>query len=103
VTSYKETRIAPLIRAHVLRFLETCRDHESTADILVTVINGTRDGLSVYYSDVVDELRWLERNGHVTLQGGDFLIVTATDRGLRIARDEDRDRGIAYPSLIRGA
>ncbi|MET4128384.1 hypothetical protein [Roseovarius sp. MBR-6] len=103
MSDYKEARIAPLIRAHVLRFLEGRKDHESTADILVTVINGTRDGLSVYYSDVVEELRWLERNGHLTLQGGDFLIVTATDRGLRIARDEDRDAGIAYPSMIKGA
>jgi hypothetical protein len=103
MSDYKEARIKPLIRAHILRFLETRRDHESTADILVTVINGTRDGLTAYYSDVAAELAWLERKAYVRLAGDDFLIVTATERGLRIARDEDRDPGIAYPSQIRGA
>lgn len=103
MNDYKERLIKPLIRAHVLRFLEVCRDHESTADILVSVINGTRDGLSVYYADVVEALRWLEARGYAVLEGGEFVIARATPAGLRLARDEARDDGVAYPSQIRGA
>lgn len=97
MTDYEENTIKPLRRAHILGFLETRKDYVSTADILVTVINGTRDGLTAYYSDVIADLAWLETKGYVRLSGEDFVVVEATARGLRIARDQDRDDGIARP------
>lgn len=95
MSNYESTKIKPLRRAHILRFLETRRDSQSTADILVSVINGTQDGLTAYYSDVIEDLAWLETKGYVTLQGEDFVIVTATERGLRVALGEERDQGVA--------
>jgi len=97
MTDYLEDTVKPLRRAHILRYLAQCRGYESNADILVSVINGTRDGLTVFYTDVIEALGWLENRGYVRLSGDEVVVVTATQRGLRLARGDDRDPGVAAP------
>lgn len=94
MSSYLEA-LKPLRRAIILRFLEQLRDYTSNADILVTIINRTPDGVTAYYNDVIDDLRWLEARGYVRLTGESVVVVEATPAGLRIARGDNIDAGIA--------
>lgn len=94
MTNYLD-RIRPIRRAIILHFLEKCRDYTSNADILMAIINGTPDGVTVYHSDVIEDLRWLSAKGYVDLNGEDVVIATSTSAGLRIARREEVDQGIA--------
>lgn len=83
-------------RGVVLQHLEQCKDYTASANILLDVANGV--GVPSYYSDLIEDLAWLENRGYVKLGGDeDVVIVEATSRGLRIARDEDIDDGIARP------
>jgi hypothetical protein len=95
MNDYVDTKIKPLRRAIILRFLETTRDNQSNADILTSVINGTPDGITAYYTDVVEDLRWLEAKGYVSLTGDEVVVVEATASGLRIATGDQTDKGIA--------
>ena len=90
-----EEKLKHIRRAIILRFLEMCKDYVSNADIILSVINSTPDGISAYHADVVSDLRWLETKGYVALTGNDTIVVEAQPSGLRIARGEDRDDGIA--------
>ena len=73
MTSYEETKVKPIRRSIILRFLERSQDYISNAEILVSVINGTRDGVTAYYADIVGDLAWLETKGYVTLSGEDIV------------------------------
>lgn len=95
MSEYMEKRVKPLRRAIILGFLERCRDYTSNADILMSVINGTPDGVSAWYSDVIEDLRWLEAKGFVTLGGENTVVVEATPAGRRLARGENVDPGVA--------
>jgi hypothetical protein len=95
MNDYVSTKIKPLRRAIILRFLETTRDNQSNADILTSVINGTPDGITAYYPDVVEDLRWLEAKGYARLSGDEVVVVEATAAGLRIANGDQADPGIA--------
>lgn len=95
MNDYVEKRVKPLRRAVILGYLEQCRDYVSNADIVTAVINGTPDGVTAYHSEVVDDLRWLEAKGYVELSGVNVVIAKATSAGLRIARKENVDPGIA--------
>lgn len=97
MSSYEETKVKPIRRGIILRFLERSIDYISNAEILLAVINGTRDGITAYHTDIVADLSWLETKGYVVLSGEDIVVVEATARGLRIARNEDMDQGIARP------
>lgn len=95
MSDYLEKKVKPIRRAIILAFLERSRDYTSNADILMSVINGTPDGVSAYYNEVVEDLRWLEAKGYVSLSGSDTVVVEATSAGLRISRAENVDPGIA--------
>ena len=95
MNDYMEKRVKPIRRAIVLRFLESCKDHISNADVIVWVINDTEDGITAYYNDVVEDLRWLEAKGYVQISGEATIVVSATPAGLRIARGENIDAGIS--------
>lgn len=92
--SYQE-KLQKIRRAIILRYLEDSQDYVSNADILLTVINSTPDGVSAYYSDVVADLRWLETKGYVIVTGDATVVAEATPSGRRLARGEDRDPGVA--------
>lgn len=95
MNDYIEKRVKPVRRAIILRFLESCKDYVSNADIIVAVINDTPDGISAYYSEVVEDLRWLEAKGYVHLRGDNTIIVILTPAGRRIARGDNIDTGIS--------
>jgi hypothetical protein len=95
MNGYVEKHVKPVRRAITLRFLEQCKGYNSNADIIVRVINDTPDGISAYYNEVVEDLRWLETKGYVQLTGENTIIVTATPAGLRIARGDNIDTGIS--------
>ncbi|KAA2314544.1 hypothetical protein E0K93_09510 [Puniceibacterium sp. HSS470] len=95
MNDYIEKRVKPVRRAIILRFLESCKAYISNADIIVAVINDTPDGITAYYSEVVEDLRWLESKGYVQLTGENTIIVTAIPAGLRIARGDNIDAGIS--------
>lgn len=95
MSDYVEKFVKPLRRAIILGFLERSKDYVSNADILTHVINGTQDGVSAYYSEVVEDLRWLEAKGYVAITGENTVVVTVTPAGRRIARGENIDAGIS--------
>lgn len=98
MSDYLERKVKPIRRAIVLTFLERCADYTSNADIILHVINGTPDGITVFYGDVIEDLRWLEAKGLVRLSGDDTVIAEATMAGVRIARGENYDPGVARQS-----
>lgn len=98
MSEYEEKTVKPLRRKVALAYLAKCQSYTSNADVILSVINGTRDGVTAYYSDVVDDLNWLETNGFVKLSGEDIIVVETTKRGLRVASGDDRHPGIARPA-----
>ncbi|MBB96939.1 MAG: hypothetical protein CML68_20370 [Rhodobacteraceae bacterium] len=95
MSGYTEDYIKPVRRAIILAFLEASKGHVSNADILMRVINRTKDGFTAYYSEAVEDLRWLEARGYVTITGDTTVVATATPAGRRIARGENIDAGIS--------
>ena len=78
VTLRKHRRLA------ILRHLEQCADYTSNASILTDVLDGV--GVTSSRDQVITELAWLKENGFVSYQdGGDFIVVEATARGVEIA------------------
>lgn len=80
---------ADTIRQHrrlaILRHLEAVADYTSNASILQSVLHGV--GVASSADQVVTELSWLREQGFVEYDGSaDFFVVTATRRGVEIAR-----------------
>lgn len=92
--SYSDT-LSPLRRRIILEYLQTRPDGEASADVLVSVINGTRDGVTAYYSEVVEDLRWLQNKGYLKVAGDEIVVCEITLAGERIANRQERDPGIA--------
>lgn len=99
MTSYLEQKVRPIRRAIILAFLEKSKDFVSNAEILTSVVNGSADGVRVYYNDVVEDLRWLEARGYVRVFGDSIVVAEALPPGLRIARNENVDPGISRDVL----
>jgi len=83
------TQYADTLRKHrrlaILRHLAACAEYTSNASILVDVLRGV--GLPSTRSQVVTELAWLAETGFVGNDDrGDFVISSATDRGVEIAQ-----------------
>lgn len=97
MTDYIETRIKPLRRRIILQFLADQKEYVSNADMILHFINDTRDGITAYFADVMADLAWLEQRGYVVLSGSEFVVVEATQRGLRIADGTAVDDGISRP------
>lgn len=72
-------------RLAILRHLEAIPEYTGNASILQDVLRGL--GLPVSRDQVVTELAWLMEQGFVSYDSGaDFVVVTATARGVDIAR-----------------
>ncbi|WP_233193106.1 VpaChn25_0724 family phage protein [Acidimangrovimonas sediminis] len=72
-------------RLAILRHLEACAEYTSNASILQDVLFGV--GLPSTRSEVVTELAWLKEQGFASYDDrADFVVVTATRRGVEIAR-----------------
>ncbi len=95
MTEYQTT-----LRAHrrlaILRHLEGCSEYTSNASVLVDVLRGV--GITSTRDQVVTELAWLAENGFTeNTDHGDFVITTATERGVEIARGQARHPDIQRP------
>lgn len=72
-------------RLAILRHLAACAEYTSNGSILVDVLRGV--GVTSTRAQVVTELSWLAETGFVVIDDrGDFVIATATDRGVEIAQ-----------------
>lgn len=91
---------ADLTRRHrrlaILRHLEHIDGYSSNASILTDVVNSV--GVPSTRDQITTELHWLDEQGLVTLQEiHDFVVATATDRGVEIALGRARHPDIQRP------
>lgn len=89
-----------MVRKHrrlaILRHLEEVSEYTANASILTDVLRGV--GVGGTRDQVVTEIVWLRDQGFVTADDHeDFVIVTATHRGLEIARGETSHPDIQRP------
>lgn len=84
-------------RLAILRHLEAIPEYCGNASILQDVLRGV--GLPATRDQVVTELTWLKEQGFVSYdEKADFLVVTATARGVEIARGLASHPDIQRPS-----
>lgn len=95
MTDYAET-IRQHRRLAILRHLEAVPDYTSNASILQSVLRGV--GLPSTADQVVTELSWLREQGFAEFEGSaEFLVVTATRRGVEIARGMATHQDVQRP------
>lgn len=83
-------------RREVLRFLADCGDYTSNGDVLRTFVNGI--GITTTRDAMLTDLFWLEEQGFLSLEDRqEFVVVTATERGVEIARGLARHPGVSRP------
>lgn len=83
-------------RREVLRFLADCGDYTSNGDVLLTILNHI--GIRTTRDAMITELHWLSEQGFVRLEDlQDFIVVTATERGVEIASGLARHPGVSRP------
>jgi hypothetical protein len=95
------TDYAKTVRLHrrlaILRHLEAIPEYTGNAAILQDVLRGL--GLPSSRDQVITELAWLREQGFVSYNAeADFLVVTATARGVDIARGVATHPEIQRPS-----
>lgn len=84
-------------RLAILRHLEAIPEYTGNASILQDVLRGL--GLTSSRDQIVTELAWLREQGFVAFDpAADFVVVTATARGVDIARGLATHPDIQRPS-----
>lgn len=93
--SYQQT-VSEHRRLTILKHLEKVSGYTANASILTDVANGV--GVSSTRSQIEAELTWLEETGLVLLnRAGEFIVVTATERGAEVARGRSSVEGVKRP------
>lgn len=97
---------AELMRRHrriaILRFLQESPAYTSNVSILGNVLNSPSIGVSSSREDIGAELTWLAAEKLVTLGGdADFLVATATTRGIDVALGTALHPDVQRPSPRR--
>lgn len=83
-------------RLTILRFLDDSAEYTSNASIMVEVCNSL--GVASTRDQVAGEIAWLNEQGLVTYEDNSgFMVVTATARGIEIARGVARHDGVQRP------
>jgi len=83
-------------RLTILKFLAHSPEYTSNASILVEVCN--KFGVTSTRDQVTGDLSWLKDQGMVTYDDlGEFIVVTATMRGVEIAQGKARHDGVQRP------
>ena len=83
-------------RLTILKFLQASPEYTSNASILVEVCNDF--GVTSTRDQIAGELDWLQEQGFVmTDRNGDFIIATATARGVEIALGQATHDGVKRP------
>lgn len=84
-------------RLAILRHLAEIPEYTGNASILQDVLLGL--GLTSTRAQIITELSWLRENGFVEFDpAADFVVVTATARGVEIARGIATHPDIQRPS-----
>lgn len=95
MTDYVST-VSKHRRLTILKFLADSPEYTSNASILVEVCN--QFGVSSTRDQIAGEVAWLNEQGMITYQDeGDFIVVTATTRGIDIAEGKARHDGVKRP------
>lgn len=95
MTDYAST-LSKHRRLTILKFLLDSPEYTSNASILVEVCNNF--GVTSTRDQVAGEVAWLKEQGMVTFEDhGDFIVVTATTRGVEIAQGKARHDGVQRP------
>lgn len=95
MTSYLEI-LAMDRRREVLRFLADCGDYTSNGDVLLTFLNAI--GIKSTRDAMITDLCWLQEQAFVSLEDRqEFVVVTATERGVEIAQGLARHPGVSRP------
>ncbi|MGV6839997.1 MAG: VpaChn25_0724 family phage protein [Planktomarina sp.] len=93
--SYVET-LAKHRRLTILKFLSDSPEYTSNGSILQHVCN--EYGVTSTDDQILGELGWLEENGLVTFKThGSVVVATATRRGVDVAMDRARHKGVQRP------
>ncbi len=83
-------------RLTILKFLADSPEYTSNASILVEVCDNF--GVASTHDQIAGELSWLKENGFVSYKDdADFIVVSATERGVEIARGKARHKGVQQP------
>lgn len=84
-------------RLAILRHLAEIPEYTGNASILQDVLQGL--GLSSSRAQIVTDLTWLRENGFVEFDPSvEFVVVSATARGIEIARGLSTHPDIQRPS-----
>lgn len=94
------TRYASTLSKHrrltILKFLSDSPGYTSNASILVEVCN--QFGVTSTRDQVAGEIAWLREQDMALFEDhGDFIVVTATGRGVEIAQGKARHDGVQRP------
>jgi len=93
--SYQDT-LSKHRRLAILRHLAHSAAYTSNASILVDVCNGV--GVTSSRAQIEADLGWLEEVSLVTLaRAGDFIVVSATERGVEVAEGRAFNDGVQRP------
>lgn len=95
MTDYRDT-VRQHRRLTILRHLEGVAEYTSNASILQDVL--ARLGLPSTRDQVRTELGWLAEQGLIRINDEDFVVATATARGVEIARGLATHPDIQRPS-----
>jgi hypothetical protein len=83
-------------RRDILAFLDASAEYTSNGEVIRDVLN--HRGIGSTLDEVRTELWWLREQGFVELEDhGHFVVVTARQRGLEIARGLGRHPDVSRP------
>jgi len=83
-------------RRDILAFLDASAEYTSNGEVIRDVLN--HRGIGSTSDEVRTELWWLREQGFVDLEDhGHFVVVTARQRGLEIARGLARHPEVSRP------
>ncbi len=100
MSDYAETTLRQHRRLAILRHLAEIPEYTGNASILQDVLLGV--GVSTTRDQVITELHWLREQGMVSLVAHeDFVVVTATHRGVEIAKGVATHPDVRRPSPRR--
>ncbi|HHK74840.1 MAG TPA: hypothetical protein ENJ57_06710 [Rhizobiales bacterium] len=95
MTDYAET-LSKHRRLTILKFLLDSPEYTSNASILEEVCNSF--GVTSNRDQIVGDIQWLKEVGFVSSNGqGDFIVVSATARGVEIAQGKASHEGVQRP------
>lgn len=85
-------------RLAILRFLEDAPRYTSNSSMLTSLLPDV--GISMTRDQVMGECQWLCEQGLSTIETprDDFLIVTATMRGIEVAQGLAQHHGVQRPA-----